>query len=75
MKYSALPFIALASAIAATLPAYAQMASPSSRLETVTVTGAKPDLAKLYAPMSPALPPQAPTWARLRAGKAAYVPR
>lgn len=47
MKYSALPFIALASAIAATLPAYAQMASPSSRLETVTVTGAKPDLSEV----------------------------
>ena len=75
MKYSALPFIALASAIAATLPAYAQMASPSSRLETVTVTGAKPDLSEVIRTYVTSFAAQAPTRARLRAGKAAYVPR
>lgn len=44
MRHSHLPCIFLASAIAAASAAYAQGASPSSRLETVTVTAAKLNL-------------------------------
>ena len=44
MRHSPLPCIFLASAIAAASAAHAQVASPSSRLETVTVTAAKLNL-------------------------------
>jgi hypothetical protein len=44
VRHSALSYIVLVSVVAATPAAHAQVANPSSRLETVTVTAAKLDL-------------------------------